>query len=192
MAQSRNSGNHGDNALHCFVKAVEFDDSDAYSSWSSLGKLLIQQNNCDSIVSVRGTKFNAMDCCVKALQINPRIAEAWHNVGVAIAMEKTPRSVSIRGREYTSARSCFLTALELDPTLSSTWLALGKLLDPSNDQSVRINNLHYMYSALDCLVEALKHDKGSDGEFTYDVFNSLGKALLCSNTVVILGTKYTA
>lgn len=116
--------------------------------------------------------LNALNCYDKALEINPKNADAWNSKGVSLhnirrysealdcyhkALEIDPKDASawnskghtlyILGR-YSEALACLDKALEIDPKYSYAWIIKGYFL----------NNFGRYSEALDCYDKALEID----------------------------------
>jgi len=99
-----------------------------------------------------GCPAEALACCERALEINPRLAEAWSNKGNALAA---------LGR-HAEALTCYERALEINPRLAEAWSAKG----------LALGNLGRHDEALTCYERALEINPRSP-EAWYNKGNAL-------------------
>jgi len=96
----------------------------------------------EGITLGRSGKYDeAIECFDKAIQINPKYAEAWYNKGTAL---------DFLGK-HNKAIECFKKALSIDPDYADAWhnkgIALGKLGKYNEaiecfDKAIKINPDH--------------------------------------------------
>lgn len=101
---------------------------DEQSIWSNKSNALLALGRCEE----------GIDCCDKALTIDPRDAKAWSNKGNCLrALGRCQEAVS-----------CFEKALEIDPTDARLW----------NNQGIALVELDRFEEALGCCDKALAID----------------------------------
>jgi predicted ribosomally synthesized peptide with SipW-like signal peptide len=80
-----------------------------YAVWVNLGDELGRNGQSDE----------AIDCYKKAIQLNPKLAAAWNDLGGTLNAQK---------KDYDGAIVCLCKAIELDPTLAEAHANLGDSL----------------------------------------------------------------
>ena len=67
---------------------------------------------------VQGVEYDQKGCFLRALELDPKIAIAWYNLGASCG------GGMVQGVEH-DEKECFVRALELDPKYADAWVNLG-------------------------------------------------------------------
>jgi tetratricopeptide (TPR) repeat protein len=143
-------------------------------------------NNRGGSLGALGRYDEAVECCKKAIEIDPRYAYAWNNMGVSLdhlgrhdeAVEcfKKPIEIDPRYanawnnmggslghlRRYQEAIECYKKALEIDPRDANAW----------NNMGVSLDSLGRHDEAIDCYKKAI----GIDPRYA-NAWNNMGGSL---------------
>ena len=126
-------------------------------------------NNKGASLSALGQQKEAIECFVKALEIDPRAAGAWSNKGIALR----------RFGDLEGAVVCFSNALAIDPAQPIFW----------DNKGLALHGLGRPYEALECFSRALKIDPGQAGAWqgkglALAALGDLAKSIPCFSKAV--------
>src|SRR3989338_2266635 len=125
----------------------------------------------------RGLYQEALSLFDEALEIDPKLAPAWYNKGVALG----------NLCRYEEAITCCEKALEIDPKYTSAW----------NNKGVALNNLGRYEEAITCCEKALEIDPKYTSAWNNKgvALNNLGRyeeAITCYDKALGIDPKYTS
>ena len=166
----------GDQLVSTAVDALAADTKDG-TLWYNTALALSGADTCEA-VTVEGEDYSEVDCYVKAVELDPKLSDAWYNLGHSMPGDV---KVIVNGDRMSRAQ-CFAKAIEtrrFDD--AEAWCNLGDVLLADDGPVSKVMVRGVEYTAEDCALKALKRDTTN-----HIAWNNLGEALKASGTSAVV------